>query len=89
VEIDLVGLTKEVEKRLEALNIQRTLNVAVMGCAVNGPGEARGADIGIAGGHGVGILIKNGQIVRKVKESELADVLVEEVQRLAAQSTED
>jgi (E)-4-hydroxy-3-methylbut-2-enyl-diphosphate synthase len=88
VEIDLVGLTKDVEKRLEALNIQRTLTVAVMGCAVNGPGEARGADIGIAGGHGVGILIKNGQIVRKVKESELADVLVEEVQRLAAQSTE-
>ena len=89
VEIDLVGLTKEVEKRLEALNIQRTLNVAVMGCAVNGPGEARGADIGIAGGHGVGILIKKGQIVRKVKESELADVLVEEVQRLAAQGAEE
>lgn len=89
VEIDLVGLTKEVEKRLEALNIQRTLNVAVMGCAVNGPGEARGADIGIAGGHGVGILIKKGQIVRKVKESELADVLVDEVQRLAAQGEQD
>jgi (E)-4-hydroxy-3-methylbut-2-enyl-diphosphate synthase len=87
VEIDLVGLTKAVEKRLEALNIQRTLNVAVMGCAVNGPGEARGADIGIAGGHGVGILIKKGQIVRKVKESELADVLVEEVQRLAAEDS--
>jgi (E)-4-hydroxy-3-methylbut-2-enyl-diphosphate synthase len=89
VEIDLVGLTKEVEKRLEALNIQQTLNVAVMGCAVNGPGEARGADIGIAGGNGVGILIKRGQVVRKVKEAELADVLVEEVQRLAAQRAED
>jgi (E)-4-hydroxy-3-methylbut-2-enyl-diphosphate synthase len=88
VEIDLVGLTKEVEKRLEALNITRTLTVAVMGCAVNGPGEARGADIGIAGGKGVGILIKKGQIVRKVKESELADILVEEVQRLAAEPTE-
>ena len=88
VEIDLVGLTKEVEKRLEALNITRTLTVAVMGCAVNGPGEARGADIGIAGGNGVGILIKKGQIVRKVKESELADILVEEVQRLAAEPTE-
>ncbi len=86
VEIDLVGLTKAVEKRLEALNIQRTLNVAVMGCAVNGPGEARGADVGIAGGNGVGLLIKKGQIVRKVKESELADVLVEEVQRLAAEA---
>ena len=88
VEIDLVGLTKEVERRLEALNITRTLTVAVMGCAVNGPGEARGADIGIAGGKGVGILIKKGQIVRKVKESELADILVEEVQRLAAEPAE-
>ena len=89
VEIDLVGLTKEVEKRLEALNIHRPLNVAVMGCAVNGPGEARGADIGIAGGNGVGILIKKGQIVRKVKESELADVLVEEVQALAGKADEE
>jgi (E)-4-hydroxy-3-methylbut-2-enyl-diphosphate synthase len=83
VEIDLVGLTKEVERRLAALSINRSLTVAVMGCAVNGPGEARGADIGIAGGNGVGILIRKGQIVRKVKESELADVLVEEVQTLA------
>ncbi|HSB81680.1 MAG TPA: flavodoxin-dependent (E)-4-hydroxy-3-methylbut-2-enyl-diphosphate synthase [Candidatus Methylomirabilis sp.] len=88
VEIDLVGLTKEVEKRLESLNIHRPLNVAVMGCAVNGPGEARGADIGIAGGNGVGILIKKGQIVRKVKESELADVLIEEVKALAARTEE-
>ena len=84
VEIDLVGVTKEVEKRLAALNITRSLNVAVMGCAVNGPGEARGADIGIAGGNGVGLLIKDGKIVRKVKESDLADVLVEEVKTLAA-----
>ena len=88
VEIDLVGVTKEVEKRLSALNINRSLNVAVMGCAVNGPGEARGADIGIAGGNGVGLLIKDGKIVRKVRESELADVLVEEVKALAAK-TED
>jgi (E)-4-hydroxy-3-methylbut-2-enyl-diphosphate synthase len=88
VEIDLVGVTKEVEKRLGALNINRSLNVAVMGCAVNGPGEARGADIGIAGGNGVGLLIKDGKIVRKVKESELADVLVEEVKALAAKQEE-
>jgi (E)-4-hydroxy-3-methylbut-2-enyl-diphosphate synthase len=86
VEIDLVGVTKEVERRLAALNINRSLNVAVMGCAVNGPGEARGADIGIAGGNGVGLLIKDGKIVRKVKESELADVLVEEVKALAAKT---
>jgi len=84
VEIDLLGLTKEVEKRLAALGINKALNVAVMGCAVNGPGEARGADIGIAGGNGVGILIKKGQIIRKVKEAELADALVEEIQRMAA-----
>jgi len=86
VEIDLMGVTKEVEKRLAALNIHRSLNVAVMGCAVNGPGEARGADIGIAGGNGVGLLIKDGKIIRKVKESELADALVEEVQALVAKS---
>jgi len=83
-----MGVTKEVERRLEALNINRSFTVAVMGCAVNGPGEARGADIGIAGGNGVGILIKRGQIVRKVKESELADVLVEEVKALAAKEEE-
>jgi len=88
VEIDLIGITKEVEKRLAALNINRPLNVAVMGCAVNGPGEARGADIGIAGGNGVGLLIKGGQIVRKVKESELPDVLVEEVKAMAATGEE-
>jgi (E)-4-hydroxy-3-methylbut-2-enyl-diphosphate synthase len=88
VEIDLMGVTKEVERRLAALNINRSLTVAVMGCAVNGPGEARGADIGIAGGNGVGILMKRGQIVRKVKESELADVLVEEVKALAATGEE-
>ncbi len=89
VEIDLMGVTKEVERRLAALNLNRSLTVAVMGCAVNGPGEARGADIGIAGGNGVGILIKRGQIVRKVKESELADVLVEEVKALAGQAEEE
>ncbi len=55
-----------------------------MGCAVNGPGEARGADIGIAGGNGVGILIKKGQIIRKVKEEQLADALVEELQKMVA-----
>lgn len=83
VEIDLMGLTKEVEQRLAALGLKKAMNVAVMGCAVNGPGEARGADIGIAGGNGVGILIKKGQIIRKVKEEELADALVEELQKMA------
>jgi len=67
---------------LAALGLKKALNVAVMGCAVNGPGEARGADIGIAGGNGVGILIKKGQIIRKVKEAEMADALVEELQKM-------
>ena len=82
VEIDLMGLTKEVERRLAALGLKKAMNVAVMGCAVNGPGEARGADIGIAGGNGVGILIKKGQIIRKVKEAEMADALVEELLKM-------
>ncbi|MEE9137971.1 MAG: flavodoxin-dependent (E)-4-hydroxy-3-methylbut-2-enyl-diphosphate synthase [candidate division NC10 bacterium] len=84
VEIDIMGLTKEVERRLAELDLKKSINVAVMGCAVNGPGEARGADIGIAGGNGVGILIKKGQIIRKVKEEQLADALVEELQKMAA-----
>lgn len=84
VEIDIMGLTKEVERRLAELGLKKSMNVAVMGCAVNGPGEARGADIGIAGGNGVGILIKKGQIIRKVKEEQLADALVEELQKMAA-----
>ncbi len=83
VEIDLMGLTKEVERRLAELGIKKSMNVAVMGCVVNGPGEARGADIGIAGGNGVGILIKKGQIIRKVKEAELADALIEELKKMA------
>jgi (E)-4-hydroxy-3-methylbut-2-enyl-diphosphate synthase len=84
VEIDLQGVTKEVERRLQALNFTKPLTVAVMGCAVNGPGEARGADIGIAGGNGVGILIKKGQIVKKVPGAQLADALLEEIQRMDA-----
>ena len=84
VEIDLEGVTKEVEGRLQAMNFNKPLTVAVMGCAVNGPGEARGADIGIAGGNGVGILIKKGQIIRKVPAEQLADALLAEIQRMDA-----
>ncbi len=53
-----------------------------MGCVVNGPGEAKEADIGIAGGNGVGLIFKKGEIIRKVKEEELLDVLIEEIERL-------
>ncbi|CUH92435.1 flavodoxin-dependent (E)-4-hydroxy-3-methylbut-2-enyl-diphosphate synthase [Herbinix luporum] len=73
-QINLIKLAGEVEKltaEFDHLNIK----VAVMGCAVNGPGEAREADIGIAGGNGVGLLIKKGEIVRKVAEDELLDTL--------------
>lgn len=68
-EIDLIGLAKKVEKEFE--NEQRKIKIAVMGCVVNGPGEAREADYGVAGGKGEGVLFKKGEIVKKVKESEI------------------
>jgi len=80
-EIDIIGLAEEVERRLA--HIKEPLTVAVMGCVVNGPGEAREADIGIAGGKGTGLLFKHGEIVRKFDEKELADVLVREVEEMA------
>ena len=79
-EIDIIGLAETVEKRLA--HIKEPITVAVMGCVVNGPGEAREADIGIAGGKGVGMLFKNGEIVKKFPEKELADVLVHEVEEI-------
>jgi (E)-4-hydroxy-3-methylbut-2-enyl-diphosphate synthase len=79
-EIDLPALAKEVEERLKGL--QEPLHIAVMGCPVNGPGEARAADIGIAGGKGVGLLFCRGKIIRKVPEAELAEALLEAVEKL-------
>ena len=61
--------------------MQSPLKVAVMGCVVNGPGEAREADIGIAGGHGVGIIFKKGEILRKVAEAELLGVFLERIEK--------
>ena len=75
--IDLIGLANRVEEMVA--DIPLDIKVAVMGCAVNGPGEAKGADIGIAGGIGEGLLIKKGEIVRKVPEQELLSVLREEL----------
>ena len=80
-QIDLIPVAEEVERRLG--NLETNITVAVMGCAVNGPGEAREADFGIAGGRGEGLLFKNGEIVRKVPEGELAQALVEEVLKAA------
>lgn len=76
-QIDLIGLAQEVEKL--AADYPLDIKVAVMGCAVNGPGEAKEADIGIAGGIGEGLLIKKGQIIRKVPEEELLAVLKDEL----------
>ncbi|MBQ4259817.1 MAG: flavodoxin-dependent (E)-4-hydroxy-3-methylbut-2-enyl-diphosphate synthase [Lachnospiraceae bacterium] len=76
--IDLIGLASKVEKMVEDFPLD--IKVAVMGCVVNGPGEAKEADIGIAGGIGEGLLIKKGEIVRKVPENELLDVLREELE---------
>ena len=79
-QIKLIEIANEVEKRLE--NINKDIKVAVMGCVVNGPGEAREADIGIAGGRGEGIIFKKGQIVKKCKEEDLVDELMKEIETL-------
>lgn len=79
-QIDLISIANEVEKR--CASIKKDIKVAVMGCVVNGPGEAKEADIGIAGGNGVGILFKKGELIRKVDESQLVDALMEEIDKL-------
>ncbi len=85
-EIDVIALAKEAQTELEKLNLP--IQVAVMGCVVNGPGEAREADLGIAGGRGKGHLIIKGKIVRVVKEDEMVKALVEEAQKLVAEGYE-
>jgi len=79
-EIDLFGLVDGVERALAGM--EASPKVAIMGCVVNGPGEAKEADIGVAGGRGNGILFKKGELVRKVPEKELAQVLIAEVKRM-------
>ena len=79
-QIDLIGIAEEVEQRLQ--DLPQPLTIAVMGCVVNGPGEAREADLGIAGGVGQGILFRRGEIVRKVAQQDLADALVEEAWKM-------
>jgi (E)-4-hydroxy-3-methylbut-2-enyl-diphosphate synthase len=92
-QIDLIKITNEVEKKLQSLFRQRNLiagsepsklyplKVAIMGCVVNGPGEAREADLGIAGGKGVGLLFRRGKVIRKVKEGKMINVLLGEIER--------
>lgn len=82
-EIDLAGIANQVEERLA--NITEPISVAVMGCVVNGPGEARGADVGIAGGFGEGLVFRKGEIVRKVDESVLVEELFKEIDAILAE----
>ncbi len=77
--IDLIGLAKAAEERFS--NIDKNITVAIMGCAVNGPGEAREADLGIAGGDGCGLIFSRGEIIKKVDEEHLLDALYEEIMK--------
>ena len=79
-QVDLIGLAKQVEKRLES--VRRPVKVAVMGCVVNGPGEAADADIGVACGAGAGVVFACGNVVRKVDEADIVDALMEEIEKL-------
>lgn len=79
-QIDLIHIAEEVEKRISS--IQKPIKVAVMGCAVNGPGEAREADIGIAGGNGEGLIFKHGEILRKVPQENLVEELMKEIESI-------
>lgn len=78
--IDLIGIAKEAEKRLA--NVNKDITVAIMGCVVNGPGEAGNADIGIAGGDGCGVLFKKGKIISRLNENELLNALCEEIEKM-------
>ncbi len=82
--IDLIGIANEVERRVAGLDAK--LKVAVMGCAVNGPGEAREADIGIAGGDGEGLIFRKGEILRKVPQEQLVEELMKEIHAMIKES---
>jgi (E)-4-hydroxy-3-methylbut-2-enyl-diphosphate synthase len=78
--IDLFALAREVEEYIQTM--ESPLKVAVMGCVVNGPGEAREADIGVAGGRGKGIIFKKGEIIKRVPEDQLLSVFIEELKKM-------
>lgn len=78
--IDLISIASDVEEHLR--NVKKDIKVAVMGCAVNGPGEAREADIGIAGGDGCGLIFKKGEIIRKVPEEDIVAELLSEIEKM-------
>jgi (E)-4-hydroxy-3-methylbut-2-enyl-diphosphate synthase len=81
--IGLISLVSQFERRAEEEGLLgKEIKVALMGCAVNGPGEAREADIGIAGGIGEGLLFKKGEIIRKIKEDDLVEELISEIKKM-------
>ncbi len=79
-QIDLINFAGEIEQKIE--HLEKDITVAIMGCAVNGPGEAKEADIGIAGGNGVGLLFKKGEIIRRVPQEEIVSTLLKEIDNL-------
>ncbi|MBN1847188.1 MAG: flavodoxin-dependent (E)-4-hydroxy-3-methylbut-2-enyl-diphosphate synthase [Deltaproteobacteria bacterium] len=79
-EIDLFSIVEKVEQEIQW--ITSSPKIAIMGCVVNGPGEAREADIGVAGGRGQGVLFKKGKVIKKIPETELADVLIKEIRKM-------
>jgi (E)-4-hydroxy-3-methylbut-2-enyl-diphosphate synthase len=87
-DIDLVALARQVEQRMGPY-ANKDIHVAVMGCEVNGPGEARAADLGVAGGKGIGLIFKRGEVIRKVPELQIVDALMEEVEKLVAEKESD
>lgn len=84
-EIELIKIAEEVEQRIQ--HYKAPIKVAIMGCVVNGPGEAREADIGIAGGKGVGLLFKKGEVIRKVPEADMVEELIREIDSLIESRT--
>jgi (E)-4-hydroxy-3-methylbut-2-enyl-diphosphate synthase len=84
-EVDVLGLTKQVHEALEREGLKVPIRVAVMGCVVNGPGEAREADLGIAAGKGQGFLVVKGEVVDKIPEERFVERLIEEAKRIAAE----
>ena len=79
-QVDLIPIAEEVERRLRG--VDKPISVAVMGCVVNGPGEARGADIGVACGRGSALLFKKGEVVRKISEDAIVEELMREIEAL-------
>lgn len=80
MEIDMIPIVKKVDERVS--NLKHNIKIAIMGCVVNGPGEAKMADVGVAGGKGRGVVFRKGKIVKNVKEEELFDALMEEIEKL-------